>query len=82
MRLIEAPSQLAEYHTAQVGALTLLAQYAEAQPDDTDFNGLELIVIGAILASTTEEAESNLDPALRRLIDEGCIMAADSSSEE
>ena len=82
-RSIEPPEPLAEFHRAQLRSVTLMAQYAFAQDQDAAVDLWELVGIGFIVAAISQEAESNLDPGLReRLVESGCIEAADSGLDE
>lgn len=82
-RSIEPPEALAEFHRAQLRSVTLMAQYAFAQDQETAVDLWELVGIGFIVAAISQEAEANLDPDLReRLIESGCIEAADGGLDE
>ncbi len=73
-KIIDPPDDLAEYHQAQVALLTLVAQYAFAQPSDVEFDPWELLGLGLIAAGLVQQAEESLTPDLRqRLVDGGCI---------
>ncbi len=82
-RSIEPPEALAEFHWAQLRSVTLMAQYAFAQDQGAAVDLWELLGIGFIVAAISQEAEANLDPDLReRLIESGCIEAADGGLDE
>ena len=80
---IAAPDELTEYHRSQIALLTLIAQYAYAQPSDAEFNPWELVGVALVAGGVSQQAEENLNPKLRqRLIDGGCIEADDGVSNE
>lgn len=82
-RSIEPPEALAEFHRAQLRSVTLMAQYAFAQNQEAAVDLWELVGIGFIVAAISQEAEANLDPGLReRLVESGCIEAADGGLDE
>lgn len=82
-RSIEPPEALAEFHRGQLSSVTLMAQYAFAQDHEAAVDLWELLGIGFIVAAISQEAEANLDPGLReRLVESGCIQAADGGLDE
>lgn len=83
LQKIGPPVELREYHQASIGLVALLLGLANQHPVDELLNPWE--VVGGVLAGLAliSEAQENLDPMLRqRMIEAGCISAADSEEPE